>query len=278
VKIPELKPKDYGGNFLAMDVDRRQNMNVVFLSTSTSHSVLNEMDRSGWFSQGFRNSTPGSDNGDVKHEDSLVKEIFDEVKLCHRETGNDASLPGKRLLSLSAELNNNIINGVKSHKPKAIRHRGKVCVTETNGYTRVVVWEEVGSGNQVQDPRRAGLSYSARLAETDLLVLVADSTGSANSSRLLEFVRDYWSGFFPLLLVSLNAGKTDGVEAASVKFVHKENARLCSIFSKVELLELGPADTTELVGRVFSTAVGLLTRLGAGPGSFINQNNFRNNL
>ena len=58
----------------------------------------------------------------------------------------------------------------------------------------------------------------------------------------------------------------------------QENARLCSIFSKVELLELEPADTTELVGRVFSTAVGLLTRLGAGPGSFINQNNFRNNL
>ena len=93
------------------------------------------------------------------------------------------------------------------------------------GYTRVVVWEEVGSGNQVQDPRRAGLSYSARLAETDLLVLVADSTGSANSSRLLEFVRDYWSGFFPLLLVSLNAGKTDGVEAASVKFVHKVRSK-----------------------------------------------------
>jgi len=276
--MQEFKQKDYGGNCLTMGVDRRQNMNVVFLSTPTSHSVLNGMDRDGWFSLGFLNSISASDNRDVKFEDSLVKEIFDEVKLCHRESGNDASLPGKRLLSLSAELNNNIKNGVKSHKPKAFRHRGKVCVTESNGYRRVVVWEEVGSGDQVEDPRKAGLSYSTRLAETDLLVLMADTTGSANSSRLLDFVRDYWSGFFPLLLVSLNAGKTDGVEAASVKFVHKENARLCSIFSKVELLELGPADTAELVGKVFSTAVGLLTRLGAGPGSFINQNNFRNIL
>ena len=133
MKMQEFKQKDYGGNCLTMGVDRRQNMNVVFLSTPTSHSVLNGMDRDGWFSLGFLNSISASDNRDVKLEDSLVKEIFDEVKLCHRESGNDASLPGKRLLSLSAELNNNIKNGVKSHKPKAFRHRGKVCVTESNG-------------------------------------------------------------------------------------------------------------------------------------------------